>query len=134
RRGEHVVYTAHWDHLGRDSSLQGDRIYNGAADNASGVAMLLEIAGAFAKVEPAPARSVLFLVVTAEEKGLLGARYYAEHPLYPLESTVANINMDVINLWGRTKDVTSVGLGQTTLDDLLASAAKGQDRTVAPDP
>jgi Zn-dependent M28 family amino/carboxypeptidase len=133
-RGEHVVYTAHWDHLGRDDTLAGDPIYNGAADNASGVAMLLEIARAFAAHDPAPKRSILFLVVTAEEKGLLGARYYAEHPLFPLESTLANINMDVINTWGRTKDLTSVGLGQTTLDDLLAELAAAKGRTVGADP
>ncbi len=130
---EHVIYTAHWDHLGRDESLAGDQIFNGAADNASGVAMLLEIAQAFSKVEPAPKRSILFLAVTAEEKGLLGARYYAEHPLYPLESTIADINTDVINLWGRTRDLTSVGMGQTTLDDLLIEAAKRQTRVVGPD-
>lgn len=132
-RDEYVVYTAHWDHLGRDPSLQGDQIYNGAADNASGTAFLLETARAFSRLDPAPRRSVLFLAVTAEEKGLLGAKYYAEHPLYPLTKTLANINTDVINLWGRTRDVVSVGLGQNTLDDLLAEVAAGQGRTVVPD-
>lgn len=133
-RDEHVVFTAHWDHLGRDDSLEGDAIYNGAADNASGVAMMLEIAEAAARLRPAPKRSLLFLAVTAEEKGLLGARYYAENPLYPLDSTLANINADVINLWGRTRDVTSVGLGQTTLDDLLAEVARDSGRVVIGDP
>ncbi len=133
-RDEYVVYTAHWDHLGRDPKREGDQIFNGAADNASGVAMLLEIAQAFASTEPAPRRSILFLAVTAEEKGLLGARWYAEHPLYPLNKTVADINMDVINLWGRTTDVTSVGLGQTTLDDVLIDEARRAGRTVAGDP
>jgi len=133
-RDETIVYTAHWDHLGKDPSLKGDQIYNGAADNASGVAMMLEIARGFSQVEPKPQRSILFLAVTAEEKGLLGAKYYASHPLYPLEKTVANINTDVINLWGRTRDITSVGLGQTTLDELLETAAKVQGRTVGPDP
>jgi Zn-dependent M28 family amino/carboxypeptidase len=133
-KNEHIVYTAHWDHLGRDESLTGDQIFNGAADNASGVAMMLEIAEAFAALEPGPRRSVLFLAVTAEEKGLLGAKYYAEHPLYPLETTLADLNADVINLWGRTKDVTSVGLGQTTLDDLLAEVAQSAGRVVRPDP
>jgi Zn-dependent M28 family amino/carboxypeptidase len=133
-RDEYVIYTAHWDHLGRDPRLEGDQIYNGAADNASGVAMLLEIAQAFAAAEPRPRRSVLFLAVTAEEKGLLGARWYAEHPLYPLSRTVANINMDVINLWGPTADVTSVGMGQTTLDEVLTEKARTRDRSVTGDP
>lgn len=131
---QQVVYTAHWDHLGRNPELPGDRIFNGAADNASGTAALLELARAMASVTPAPRRSVLFLAVTAEEKGLLGAKHYAEHPLYPLELTLADINMDVINLWGRTRDIVSVGLGNTTLDDVLIAAAKVQDRTVGGDP
>jgi Zn-dependent M28 family amino/carboxypeptidase len=133
RRDELVVYTAHWDHLGRDPSLQGDQIFNGAADNASGVAALLELAGAFRRLKTPPPRSILFLAVTAEEKGLLGAKYYATHPLYPLEKTLADINMDVINLWGRTEDVISIGKGQSTLDDLLEEAARGQGRVVVPD-
>ena len=108
---EYVVYTAHWDHLGRDPPLEGDQIFNGAADNASGVAALLEIARAFTQLTTPPKRSILFLAVTAEEKGLLGAKYYAEHPLYPLAKTLADINMDVINLWGRTRDIVSVGMG-----------------------
>jgi Zn-dependent M28 family amino/carboxypeptidase len=128
-----VVYTAHWDHLGKDDALKGDQIYNGAADNASGVAALLEIADGFARLNPTPRRSILFLVVTAEEKGLLGAKYYATHPLYPLEKTVANINMDVINLWGPTQDFTSVGFGSSTLDDVLAAVARAQGRTVHAD-
>jgi Zn-dependent M28 family amino/carboxypeptidase len=132
-KDEYVIYTAHWDHLGRDPNLKGDQIYNGAADNASGVAAILEIADGFARLNPAPKRSVLFLAVTAEEKGLLGAKYYAAHPLYPLAKTLANLNMDVINLWGRTKDVVNVGLGNTTLDEILAAAASGQGRTVGPD-
>jgi Zn-dependent M28 family amino/carboxypeptidase len=130
---EFVIYTAHWDHLGRDPSLPGDQIFNGAADNASGVAALLEIAQAFTRISPAPKRSILFLAVTAEEKGLLGAKYYAEHPLFPLAKTLADINMDVINLWGRTSDVVIVGMGQSTLDDLLVAAAKEQGRVVVPD-
>ncbi|WP_435005227.1 M28 family peptidase [Tundrisphaera lichenicola] len=133
-QAEHVVYTAHWDHLGKDSSLDGDQIFNGAADNASGTAALLEIARGFTLLDTPPRRSILFLAVTAEEKGLLGARFYAEHPLYPLADTLADINMDVINLWGKTRDIVSVGLGNTTLDDLLAEAAKVQDRTIVGDP
>ncbi len=133
-RGEHVVYTAHWDHLGRDPALPGDQIFNGAADNASGTAALLEIAHAHGELPKAPRRSILFLAVTAEEKGLLGAKYYAEHPLYPLSTTLADINMDVINLWGRTRDIVSVGLGNTTLDDTLAAVAATQGRTIGGDP
>jgi Zn-dependent M28 family amino/carboxypeptidase len=133
-KAEHVVYTAHWDHLGRDPKLAGDQIYNGAADNASGTAALLEVARGFSLLKTPPKRSILFLSVTAEEKGLLGARYYAEKPLYPLAKTLADINMDVINLWGRTRDIVSVGLGNTTLDDALLEAAKRQGRTVGGDP
>jgi Zn-dependent M28 family amino/carboxypeptidase len=132
-KDELVVYTAHWDHLGRDDTLKGDQIYNGAADNASGVAALLEIARAFTFVRPYPKRSLMFLVVTAEEKGLLGAKYYATHPLYPLENTLADINMDVINVWGRTRDMTSVGFGNSTLDDILVGVARAHGRTVGPD-
>lgn len=132
-KDEYVVFTAHWDHLGRDSTRDGDQIFNGAADNASGVAMMLELAQAAMKLEPKPKRSLVFLAVTAEEKGLLGAKYYAGHPLYPLEKTVANINMDVINLWGRTSDLSSVGMGQTTLDDLLVRIAGAHGRSVAAD-
>jgi Zn-dependent M28 family amino/carboxypeptidase len=132
-KNEYVIYTAHWDHLGRDPALQGDQIFNGAADNASGVASILEIAHAIAQAKPAPKRSILFLAVTAEEKGLLGAKYYAAHPLYPLAQTLADINLDVVNLWGPTKDVISIGMGNSTLDDLLIELAQGQGRSVAPD-
>jgi Zn-dependent M28 family amino/carboxypeptidase len=132
-KNEMVIYTAHWDHLGRDPALQGDQIYNGAADNASGVAAVLEIAHAFSQVTPPPKRSILFLAVTAEEKGLLGAKYYATHPLYPLERTLADINLDVINLWGPTSDIISIGMGNSTLDDLLVEIAQARGRTVAPD-
>ena len=133
-KDECVVYTAHWDHLGKDDTLKGDQIFNGAADNASGVAMMLEISKGFGRMYNKPPRSILFLAVTAEEKGLLGAKYYAENPLVPLESTLADINMDVINLWGRTRDLTSVGKGNSTLDDLFEKVAKVQNRTVAGDP
>ena len=118
-RDEYVVYTAHWDHLGRGAAVDGDDIYNGALDNASGVAAVLEIARAFASVEPRPKRSVLFLMVGAEEQGLLGAQHYAEQPIYPLAKTLANINIDGVNQWGRTKDITVVGMGASDLDDYL---------------
>ncbi len=131
-KDEYVIYTGHWDHMGRDPKLKGDQIFNGAIDNASGVACLLEWAKAFTK---APSkRSILFLAVTAEEKGLLGARYYAAHPLYPLNKTLANINMDGINQWGKTKDITVVGLGNSTLDDLLLEACQTQGRVIKADP
>jgi Zn-dependent M28 family amino/carboxypeptidase len=132
-KNETVIYTAHWDHLGRDPALQGDQIYNGAADNASGVAAVLEIARSFTRITPPPKRSIVFLLVTAEEKGLLGAKYYAAHPLYPLERTLADINLDVINLWGPTKDLISIGMGNSTLDDVLVEIAKRYGRTIGPD-
>ena len=133
RPDEYVVYTAHWDHLGRDSSRTGDQIYNGAVDNASGTAMMLEIAEAFTELPSPPDRSILFLAVTAEEQGLLGAKYYAESPLYPLERTLANVNIDGVNQWGRTEDITVVGLGNSTLDDVLTEAADTQGRRIGPD-
>ena len=133
-KNEYVVYSAHWDHLGRDPKLEGDQIFNGALDNASGTAALLEIAEAFTKLSTPPKRSVLFLAVTAEEKGLLGAKYYATNPLYPLNKTLANINMDGVNQWGRTKDVTMVGDDNSTLIDLLREVATTQGRVVNPDP
>jgi len=129
RKAEHVIYKAHWDHLGVDARLAGDRIFNGAADNAAGVAMLLEIARAFS-TGPAPRRSVLFLSVTAEEKGLLGARHYARHPLYPLEKTLGVINMDGANQFGPTRDMEIVGLGSTTMDPIATELAGAQGRTV----
>ena len=133
RREEYVVFTAHWDHLGRDPELAGDAIYNGAVDNATGVAAVLEVAEAFTKLRRAPARSLVFLAVTAEEKGLLGAAYYARHPLYPPERTLANLNVDAMNPWGRTRDVEVIGSGQSTLEALLEAGARVQGRVVKPD-
>lgn len=135
-RGEYVIYTAHWDHLGRDPRLSGDTIYHGAVDNASGCAALLEIARAYGRLAPArrPRRTILFLAVTAEEKNLLGSQYYAEHPLYPLARTLADINMDVINVYGRTQDMESVGLGASTLDDVAAEIAREQGRFMVSEP
>lgn len=132
-KDEYIVYTAHWDHMGRDPKLTGDQIFNGALDNASGTAALLEVAEAYTKLPVPPKRSIIFLAVTAEEKGLLGAKYYAANPLYPLERTLANINRDGINQWGRTKDITVIGYGNSTLDDLLVEAAAAQGRTIKPD-
>ncbi|MEX1130055.1 MAG: M28 family metallopeptidase [Vicinamibacterales bacterium] len=133
-KDEYVIYSSHWDHLGVGAPVDGDTIYNGALDNASGVATLLEIGRAFAQAQPKPKRSILFLFVTAEEQGLLGSAHYAENPLYPLEKTVANINIDGVNQWGRTSDLTVVGMGASDLDDYLRDAAATQNRTLNPDP
>jgi Zn-dependent M28 family amino/carboxypeptidase len=133
-KDEYVVYTAHWDHLGIGAPVAGDNIYNGALDNASGVATVLEIAKALKSVQPPPKRSFLFLMVTAEEKGLIGSEYYSLNPLYPLAKTVAAINVDGINQWGRTKDISVIGLGASELDDYLRQAAQEQGRTLTPDP
>ncbi len=130
---EVVMYVAHWDHLGTDESLEGDQIYNGAADNATGTVGLVEIARAFTLGAP-PRRSVVFLAVTAEEQGLLGSRYYGEQPLYPTAQTVAAVNMDVLNQWGRTRDMTIVGMGQSELDDVAAEVAAELGRVLNPDP
>ncbi len=131
---EVVMYVAHWDHLGRDAGLDGDQIFNGAADNATGTAGLIEIARAFSAAPEPPRRSVLFLAVTAEEQGLLGSRHYGENPLYPAGQTVAALNMDVLNQWGRTRDLTIVGMGQSALDAVAAEVAARLGRTLAADP
>ena len=131
-RDEYVIYTAHWDHLGRHPELQGDQIFNGAIDNASGVASVIELAAAFKKLNPPPKRSVLFMDTTAEEAGLLGAKYYAEHPLYPLEKSLADINIDGINPWGKTHDLEDLTNRNSTLDDLLGEATARQGRVMKP--
>jgi Zn-dependent M28 family amino/carboxypeptidase len=133
-KDEYVVYSAHWDHLGIGAPVNGDNIYNGALDNASGVATVLEIARAFTQVQPQPKRSILFLMVTAEEQGLLGSEYYSISPLYPLNKTLANINIDGVNQWGHTKDITVIGMGASDLDDYLKAAADEQGRVLRPDP
>ncbi|GGF71992.1 M28 family metallopeptidase [Alteromonas lipolytica] len=127
---EHVIYTSHWDHLGKDEGLDGDQIYNGAHDNATGTAAALVMADAFARLTPAPERSVTFLIVTAEEQGLLGSKYYADNPIIPLDKTVANINMDAMNVLGKTKDIAVIGMGKSDLEEELNIAAKRQGRTV----
>ena len=132
-RDEYVIYTAHWDHLGRHLELQGDQIFNGAIDNASGVASVIELAAAFTKLNPPPKRSVLFMATTAEEAGLRGAKFYAEHPLYPLEKTLADINIDTVNPWGKTRDIEDLSDNNSALDDLLAAAAKRNRRMMTPD-
>ena len=130
---EVVVYTAHWDHLGVGAPVDNDSIYNGATDNASAVAWILEIARAF-KTGPVPDRSVLFLSVTGEESGLLGSSWYADHPFFTMGKTVAIINTDVMLFLGKFKDVTLTGSGQSELDKWVRKAAEKQGRYVAPDP
>ncbi len=133
RPHETVVYTAHWDHIGTRLG-EGDQIYNGAVDNATGTAGLIELAAAYKALPEPPERSLVFLAVTAEESGLLGSKHYAENPIYPMADTVAAINMDGMNVLGRTKDVTVVGFGASTLDELLAEVARDQGRELKPEP
>lgn len=128
---EYIIYSAHWDHLGVGKPDDtGDSIYNGALDNATGTAGLLQLATAFMKAAQKPERTIVFLAVTAEEQGLWGSNYYANHPVYPLKKTVANINMDVLNNKGKTKDVVVVGKGQSDLEDYLEETAKELNRRV----
>ncbi|MGI9249725.1 MAG: M28 family metallopeptidase [Pseudohongiellaceae bacterium] len=133
RPDETIIYTAHWDHLGTNPEGEGDNIYNGAADNASGTAALLALAYIHSQ-QPAPQRSIVFLAVTAEESGLLGSKWYAENPVYPIAQTVANINMDNMNTFGKTHDVVVVGYNSSELENYLQEAAATQDRYLAPEP
>lgn len=129
---QHIIYTAHWDHIGYDESKKGDKIYNGAHDNATGIAGLIELGQAFSLLQKRPDRSITILAVTAEEQGLLGSKYYAENPIIPLDKTVANLNMDSLNVLGKVKEIMVRGLGKSELDDYLARAAEKQNRTVLP--
>jgi Zn-dependent M28 family amino/carboxypeptidase len=132
RPGEYIIYTAHWDHFGIGRpDKKGDSIYNGALDNASGTAALLEMARAFKNLDPKPERTIIFLAVTAEEQGLLGSAYYSSHPLYPLNKTVADLNMDVVNANGKTRDIVIAGMGQNDLEDYVSAVAKEQGRYLA---
>jgi Zn-dependent M28 family amino/carboxypeptidase len=133
-KDQYVIYTAHWDHLGIGLPVNGDTIYNGARDNAAGCATILEIARSFTKLRPAPKRSILFMLVTAEEQGLLGSQYYSMMPLYPLNKTLAEINIDEPNVYAPSKDLTVIGMGASDLDDILRQAAQEQGRTLRPDP
>jgi Zn-dependent M28 family amino/carboxypeptidase len=133
-KDECVIYSAHWDHFGIGPEINGDKIYHGAVDNASGIGGLIELARSFTKVNPAPKRSILILLVTAEEQGLLGSTYYAENPIFPLAKTAGVINVDALNVHGRTKDLVVVGLGSSELDDVLQKAAAEQGRVLKPDP
>jgi Zn-dependent M28 family amino/carboxypeptidase len=131
---EVIIYSAHWDHIGIGKPDEtGDTIYNGALDNASGTAALLALAKAF-KTDEQPDRTVVFLAVTAEEQGLWGSAYYAKQPIYPKEKTVANINMDGVNPYGKMKDVSVIGVGQSEMEDLLDEELKKLGRYAAPEP
>jgi len=131
---EYIIYTSHWDHFGVNPSLKGDSILNGADDNATGTAALIEIAEAFTKLPVKPDRSIVFLAVTCEEQGLLGSEFYAINPLFPLKKTVAVINMDGLNILGRTKDMTVIGFGSSGLDDYVVRVLKKYGRYASPDP
>ncbi len=133
RPEETIIYTAHWDHLGVVTTLEGDQIYNGAVDNATGTAALLALANLHSQ-GPAPKRSIVFLAVTAEESGLLGSQWYAEHPVYPIATTVANINMDAMSTIGATRDVVVVGARSSELENYLADSAEQQDRYIRSEP
>ncbi|WP_295359749.1 M28 family metallopeptidase [Arenimonas sp.] len=131
RPDEAIVYTAHWDHLGTHDGPEGeDHVYNGAIDNATGVAGVLEIAEAFTVQNPAPERSVVFLLVTLEESGLLGSKYYAANPVIPLKDTVAVVNLDAMSVVGPTRDFVVIGLGNSELDDVLRPIAEAQGRVL----
>jgi Zn-dependent M28 family amino/carboxypeptidase len=134
RPDEVVIYMGHWDHFGTDPSLEGDQIYNGARDNASGVAAILELAQAFKTLEPGPERTVVFWATTAEEQGLLGSGYYAEDPVYPLDKTVAAINIDALPIFGATRDYVIIGYGNSNLDEYAEGANESIDRVVKPNP
>lgn len=134
RPDEIIIYMAHWDHLGIKPNLEGDRIFNGAVDNATGTAAILELARAFAALEPAPERSILILAVTGEESGLLGSAWYAEHPLFPLNQTVAALNFDSLITDGATRDITVFGLGSSELEEYLERAATKQGRVPVNEP
>ena len=130
RPDEAVLYMAHWDHLGKHDNEDGDNIYNGAVDNATGVAGILEVADAFAHQEPKPKRSVVFLAVTLEESGLLGSKYYVAHPTFPLNKIAGVINIDAMSVAGKARDVTVTGMGASQLEDLLKPLAEAQGRTL----
>ncbi len=133
-KDEYIIYTSHWDHLGMNKKLEGDQIYNGANDNASGTGTIMAVAEAFTNLAKGSKRSILFLAVTAEEQGLLGAIYYSINPLYPLEKTLAVINIDAMgNTYGRTNDLIVVGKGNSELDVVLDYAAAQDDKYLIPD-
>ncbi|MFT4575944.1 MAG: Zn-dependent M28 family amino/carboxypeptidase [Polaribacter sp.] len=134
KKEELIIFSAHWDSFGIGPKVAGDSIYNGAIDNGTSLAWMLETAKAFKKLKKKQSRSILFFAPTAEEAGLLGSAYYAENPIYPLSKTIAVINNDLMFPFGKTKDIMVTGFGQSELDDLLEVEAKKQDRYLLPDP
>jgi len=134
RSDEYIIYTAHWDHFGVNPDFEGDSILNGAVDNATGTAALLIIAEAYTKLPENQKRSVLFLAVTCEEQGLLGSKFYAENPFFPLNKTVGAINIDGLNITGKTKDMTIIGFGNSELDDYAMAVLSKYGRHANPDP
>jgi len=132
-KNEVVVYTAHHDHFGIGKSVQGDSIYNGALDNASGVSLLLVLAHAFAELDSPPRRSILFAAVGGEESGLLGSGYYAQHPTFRPGQMASCLNIDGMNVWGKTQDITIIGHGKSTLDAIVEDVARSQGRVVKGD-
>ncbi len=133
-KDEYIVLTSHHDHLGIGKPINGDSIYNGALDNASGVSMLLTLARAFSELKVKPRRSIMFIALTAEEAGLLGSRHFAQNPTVPPVKIVANLNIDGINIWGKTKDVVLIGMEKSTLGEIIDSIAKKyQNRYAKPD-
>jgi Zn-dependent M28 family amino/carboxypeptidase len=134
RADEYIIYTAHWDHFGVNPAFKEDSILNGAVDNATGTAALIEIAGAFTKLPEEQNRSILFLAVTCEEQGLLGSQFYSENPIFPLDKTVGAINMDALNIMGKTRDMTIIGFGNSGLDDYAIKVLKKYGRYANPDP
>jgi Zn-dependent M28 family amino/carboxypeptidase len=134
RPDEVVLYMGHWDHFGVDLSLEGDQIFNGALDNATGIAALLEMAEAFLALEPGPERTVVFLATTAEEFGLLGSAYYGTNPVYPLDKTAAAINIYGLSILGATRDYVIIGHGNSQLDDYAVRYNQLLDREVKPNP
>ncbi len=132
-KNEYIVYSAHWDHLGIRPDQPGDNIYNGAVDNATGIAGILAIAKSFGALGIKPKRSILFIATTAEEQGLLGAEYYARNPLVPLKDTVANINIDSMNVLGQTTDTTPLGADRSSLGKVIEEVAKESNLTISPD-
>lgn len=132
-KNEYVVYSAHWDHLGIRPDQTGDNIYNGAVDNATGIAGMIAIARAFTSLNIKPRRSVLFVATTAEEQGLLGAEFYARNPLVPLKDTIANLNLDSMNVLGQTTDITPLGADRSTLGKFIEEVAKEKSVTISPD-
>jgi len=132
--GEYIIYTAHWDHFGIGKpDAKGDSIYNGAVDNGDGSASLISMAKAFVTEKDKPKRSIIFLAVTGEEQGLLGSEYYATHPIYPLNKTLANLNMDALGDYGETKDISITGKGQNDLESYIEKYAKEDSLTVVGD-